>query len=348
METTMPANTAPLTTPKAKIESTASPPTLTTSQANLTTSKVNIDTTMPANTAPFATSEANIETTSSEPTLTTSKANMTTSQANLTTSKVNIDTTMPANTAPLATSEANIETTSSEPTLTTSKANMTTAKVNIETTVPVTTSPLTTPAQTTLFITNVTTRINSTPLPLSHSYDSVFSFDLHGNVDDVMKQIIRNETARNLNIEHRMVGLLQIASRPSVRRLLSLTASSTITTTSLQESKRIETSLSLDVLNTILGTASGGTVTATNLVISRSYNTFTEDTTVVVTTNSSFAFFVLLGTIGSTVFLLAVSAAYWGWERHKNKSLLVVNGAVFDVAYSDYCRVYSPQVVEYN
>jgi len=161
-----------------------------------------------------------------------------------------------------------------------------------------------------------------------------------------MKQIIRNDTARKLKTELRMVGLLQITARPSARRLLSFTASYTITATSLQESKRIETSLSLDDLNTILSTASGGTITATNLAVSRSYDTSTEDTQIVATTNNTFALFVLLGTIGSILFLFAMCGAYWGWERHKNKSHVVVDGAFFDVSYSDYCKICSPQVLK--
>ena len=222
-----------------------------------------------------------------------------------------------------------------------------------ETTAPLTTSHFNsyttvsgTPSQNTLFITNVTTLINSTPLPMSELYQSVFSFQINSNVDDTMKQIIRNETVRKLKIELRMVGLLQITSRPSARRLLSFTASFTITAVSLQESKLIETHLSIDNLNNILSTASGGTITATDLVISRLYDTPKKDTKIVATSEDSLALYVVLETVGCILLLLAVYGAYCVWEMHKKNYPVKFRGADFDVSYSDYCKICSLQVVK--
>jgi len=154
-----------------------------------------------------------------------------------------------------------------------------------------------------------------------------------------MKQIIRNETARNLNIELRMVGLLQITSRPSARRLLSFTASFTITAVSMEESKLIEKNPSIDNLNTILSTASGGTITATNLVISRSYDMPKEDTKIVATSEHSLALHVVLGTVGFILLLLAVYGAYCFGERRNTKPPLPVREGTFDVSYSDSRKI---------
>ena len=185
----------------------------------------------------------------------------------LTTSNFNTETNIPEITTALTTSNSNTETNMPETT-----TALTTSHFNTETNMPETTTALTS-SQITLSNTNITTLISTTPLPMSELYQSIFSFQIDGNVDDTMKQIIRIETARNLNIKLRMVGLLQITSRPSARRLLSFTASFTITAVSMEESKLIEKNPSIDNLNTILSTASGGTITATNLVISRSYDT---------------------------------------------------------------------------
>jgi len=174
---------------------------------------------------------------------------------------------------------------------------------------------------------------------MSELYQSIFSFQIDGNVDDTMKQIIRNETARNLNIELRMVGLLQITSRPSARRLLSFTASFTITAVSMEESKLIEKNLSIDNLNTILSTASGGTITATNLVISRSYDTPKEDTKIAATSEDSLAMHVAIGTVGFILLLLAVYGAYCFWKRRNPITPIPVRAGKFDVSHYDYRQI---------
>jgi len=224
---------------------------------------------------------------------------------------------------------------------------LTTSHFNTETNMPETTTALTS-SQITLSNTNITTLISTTPLPMSELYQSIFSFQIDGNVDDTMKQIIRIETARNLNIELRMVGLLQVTSRPSARRLLSFTASFTITAVSIEESKLIEKNLSIDNLNTILSTASGGTITATNLVISRSYDTPKEDTKTAATSGDSLALHVVIVIVGFILSLLAVYGAYSFWKKSNTKPPIPVRDATFDVSYYDYRQIGREKTPRYH
>jgi hypothetical protein len=109
-------------------------------------------------------------------------------------------------------------------------------------------------------------------LVVSNLYDIVFSFQLNANVDIPMRHKIRNTIAEQLNINVEMVGLLQMKETTNVvRRLLSIYASFTISSTSQYASQKAELFLSVEQLNAVLHAASNGTLTATALVVSRGY-----------------------------------------------------------------------------
>ena len=102
-------------------------------------------------------------------------------------------------------------------------------------------------------------------------YETVISFTLNidiANLTIQLKNNIRNETSKQMNIDISRIGLLDIAeSVNKMRRLMSIQVSYTITSTELSETKTIESSISLEKLNSILSTASNNTLLATDIQI---------------------------------------------------------------------------------
>jgi len=88
------------------------------------------------------------------------------------------------------------------------------------------------------------------------------------NLTIELKNDIRNETSKQMNIDISRIGLLHIAeSVNKMRRLMSIQVSYTITSTELSERKTIESGISLEKLNSILSTASNNTLLATDIQI---------------------------------------------------------------------------------
>jgi len=103
------------------------------------------------------------------------------------------------------------------------------------------------------------------------TYEIIISFKLNFNstqITDVMKNNIRVETSKMLNINITRIGLLSFELPILSRRLLSeLKVSFSIFPDSLEETKRVQNTMSLDMLNIILLTSSGNVLMATDLEI---------------------------------------------------------------------------------
>jgi len=194
----------------------------------------------------------------------------------------------------------------------------------------------------------VTTEITSTtsivPVPITTPtneisvvlYDILFSFRMSGNADTQTKYGIRNETAVYLNTSIEMVGLLQTENYFDAA---IIRASFVVSSFSKYASRQVESSLTVQTLNRVLSRVTNGTITATNLVVSRKYaeDESSKQNTVVRDLMGSLA-----GVFG---FVFIVIVVYIIVNRNKIEKSPGTLGASFDVSSVQYCSVCSHVVV---
>jgi len=181
-------------------------------------------------------------------------------------------------------------------------------------------------------------------------FETVVRFTMNMDIANVTIDLmnnIRNEVSTQMNIDISRVGQLQISqSQPPRRRLMSTQVSYTITSNSLAESNAVESSTSIETLNSILSRASNKTLSASDVEIETKMITPTPtppDVPVVESVEAGANITIIIAAVCVGVFvLIAVVVCFIVFrKRLPNKNLNVDGGNYNIVDAQEYCPVCS-------